>query len=207
MIRRIKGELVEVLPEAVLIEAGALCYEVLVSEPVRDHLAERVGGQVELHTYHYLTNDQSKQVPTLLGFENPTQREFFERLLEVPRVGPMMALRMMVLPVGTLAKAIELEDTRVLQSLPGVGKQKARDLIAALQGKLGRFVDLKELEAELPHERPLSDIEADALAILTQLGFSRGDALRNISGVLVEEPEIASAEEVVRRVFASRQRV
>jgi len=92
----------------------------------------------------------------------------------------------------------------VLQSLPGVGKQKARDIIATLQGKLGQFVDIKELEAEVPVERPLSDVEADALEILSQLGFSRSDALKSISAILTEEAELDSAEEVVRRVFASR---
>ncbi len=205
MIRRIRGELVAVQEQSVLIEAGNLCYEVFVAEPVRDRLAERgVGTQVELHTYHYLSNDQSKLVPYLLGFESQVQAAFFERLLEVPRVGPLLALRMMVLPVATLATAIETQDTKTLQSLPGVGKQKARDIIATLQGKLGRFVDLKELESKAVPAHPLGDVEADALEILTQLGFATSDALRSISAVLAENPEIASAEEVVRRVFASR---
>jgi len=205
MIHRIRGELVAIEEQSVLIETGNLCYEVFVSDAVRDRIGERgIGAQVELHTYHYLTSEPTKAVPYLLGFESETQRAFFERLLEVPRIGPLMALRMMMLPVATLAKAIEIQDTRVLQSLPGVGKQKARDIIATLQGKLGQFVDIKELEAEVPVERPLSDVEADALEILSQLGFSRSDALKSISAILTEEAELDSAEEVVRRVFASR---
>jgi holliday junction DNA helicase RuvA len=206
MIRRMRGELVETKQDAVLLAIGDIWYEISVSTPVRDRIAERgLGTQVDLHIYHYLTIEQSRSVPFLLGFETETQREFFERLLDVPRIGPMAALRMMVLPVSTIAVAIETQDTRVLESLPGVGKQKARDLIATLQGKVGRFVDAKELSAETPATRPLSDVEADALAVLTQLGFSRQDGLRSINSVLADDAKIANPEEIVRRVFAARE--
>lgn len=205
MIRRIKGALVDVLADSVLIETGGLCYEVSVPALVRDRIAEReLGTKVELQTFHYLSNDQSKSVPYLLGFENDTQREFFLRLLDVPRVGPQMALRMMVLPVGTFAKAIELQDARKLQSLPGVGKQKAKDIIATLQGKLGQFVDVRELEAEISQARPLTETEADALAVLSSLGLSEDDAVTRIQAVIAADPAVTTPEEIVRRVFAGR---
>ncbi len=204
MIRRIRGELVGVYAESVLIDVGGLAYEVYAPAPVREALSDRgLGSTVELFTYYYLQSDGNRATPYLIGFQTELQRQFFERLLEVPRMGPMAALRAFVLPVGRIARAIELQDTGVLRSLPGIGRQRARDMVATLQGKLGQFVDIAELP-EVEAAGPRSDLEADALEVLTQLGLARSDALRSIVAVTTANPELQSADEIVREVFRKR---
>ena len=204
MIRRIRGELVSIDSQAVLIDVGGIGYEVEVPEPVREALSDRgLGSTVELFTYHYLHEEAARITPHLVGFQTEMQRDFFQRLLEVPRIGPMAALRAFVLPAGRLAHAIEVEDIDVLKSLPGVGPQRARDMIARLKGKLGQFVDIAELP-EVEAAGPRSDLEADALEVLTQLGLARSDALRSIVAVTTANPELQSADEIVREVFRQR---
>ena len=204
MIRRIRGELVSIDSQAVLIDVGGIGYEVEVPEPVREALSDRgLGSTVELFTYHYLHEEAARITPHLVGFQTETQRDFFQRLLEVPRIGPMGALRAFVLPTGRLAHAIEVEDIDVLKSLPGVGPQRARDMIARLKGKLGQFVDIAELP-EVEAAGPRSDTEADALEVLMQLGLSRSDALHSIVAVTTANPELQSADEIVREVFRKR---
>lgn len=206
MIRRIRGKLVSVHEECALIQTGGLTYEVLLPPHVRECLLGRpAGSEVELATYHYLQTDPAKSVPVLLGFETDVQRDFFEALTDVPRMGPRAALRAFALPVPTLAKAIELEDARLLKTLPGVGAQKAKDMIATLAGKLGRFLDADELErAATASEQPLAEFEADALAVLAQIGMNRADALQAVRQVREEDPTLTSADELVRRVFRNR---
>ena len=206
MIRHIRGHLAAIEAEAVLVEVGGLTYEVYLPPHVRERIEGRPqGSEVDFCTFHYLQTDPSKSVPVLFGFENDLQREFFEMLTDVPRMGPRAALRALSLPISTVAKAIELQDTRLLKSLPGVGPQKAKDMIATLAGKLGRFVDAAEL-ARLgePVERPLAEFEADALHVLSQLGMSRADAVQAIQNVREAAPEITSADELVRQVFQRR---
>ncbi len=204
MIRRLRGELVEVGPEWALVEVGGLAYEVFLPPPVRDRLAEReLGTHVELFTYYYLQTDGNRVTPYLVGFESQTQREFFERLLEVPRLGPLSAARSMVLPVAHLARAIELQDEGVLRRLPGVGRQRARDIIATLQGKLGRFLEEAELPEVAPLAEPRNQREQEALEVLLQLGFSRNEALRSLRQAVSTNPE-AEADELVRLVFQQR---
>ena len=206
MIRRIRGELAGVHEESVLVEVAGLTYEVFLPPHVRERFEGRPpGSEVDLCTYHYLSVDPSKSVPILFGFENDLQRDFFELLTVVPRIGPRAALRAFALPVGTLAKAIELQDTRLLKSLPGVGPQKAKDMVATLAGKLGRFVDARELErAAETIERPLADFESDALDVLAQLGMSRADAVQAIHAVREAEPDLKTTDAIIRRVFQSR---
>ena len=204
MIRRIRGHLAALTDEAAMIVVSGITYEVLVSPHVLDRLREReLGTVVELHIYHYLQTDPQKSVPVLLGFETETQREFFERLTDVPKFGPRSAVRAFALPVATLAKAIEIQDAKLLRSLPGVGAQKAKDIIATLSGKLGRFLGAEELAAvrsgaALP---PTTDFEEDAVSILVGLGVPYADALRSVQQVRAAEPDINTADALVKKVF------
>lgn len=206
MIRRISGELTDVGEESVLVRVAGITYEVFVPPSVMQTLEDRpIGSQVELATYYYLTAEPSKSVPVLLGFEDDVQRQFFELLTSVPRFGPRAAIRALDVPVPTLAKAIELQDHKLLKSLPGVGKQKARDLVATLSGKVGRFVDLEEGEAVAASgEEGLVDEQREAVEILTQLGTNKSEAIQSVRRVSEKEPAPESSDEIVRRVFRGR---
>jgi Holliday junction DNA helicase RuvA len=206
LIRHIRGQLAGVREESVLVEVGGLTYEVYLPPHVHDRLQGLAqGNEVSFATYHYLQTDPSKSVPVLFGFENDLQREFFELLTDVPRMGPRAALRAFALPVATLAKAIELQDTRLLKSLPGVGPQKAKDMVATLAGKLVRFLDAEELRvATEAQDRPLERFETDALDVLTQLGTPRAEAVQAIRAVREAHPELASADDLLREVFRNR---
>ena len=207
MIRRIRGELAGVGTESVLVDVHGLTYEVQLSPHVRERGEGTAGGtEVQFDTFHYLTTDPGKSVPQLFGFENTMQRDFFELLTDVPRMGPRAALRAFALPVATLARAIELQDTHILKSLPGVGPQKAKDMIATLGGKLAAFVGVDELErAGQAPEKPLESFEADALEILTQLGTGHAEAVQAIREARELEPDARTADELVRHVFRSRR--
>jgi Holliday junction DNA helicase RuvA len=206
MISRLRGLLRAVTAEACELEVAGLCYRVLLPPPVAERLAERpVGSEVELFVYYYLQLEPQRAVPVLLGFETEYQRDFFELLLQVPKFGPRAALRAMSLPVSTLAQAIELQDTRLLRSLPGVGPQKAKDLIAALEGKVGPFLHLPA-EVEAVALRPASAAESDAVDVLEQLGMPRAEALRRVVVARREHPEAQRADELVRLVLRQKYR-
>ncbi|HJN18073.1 MAG TPA: Holliday junction branch migration protein RuvA, partial [Armatimonadota bacterium] len=139
----IRGELVESTPDSAIIEAGGLGYEVQVPVTTAERLAGmEPGAEVTLNTYYYLAMDHSKGTPMLLGFDAPGQLELFERLLDVPRIGPKAACRMLAAPVANIARAIELGDVKFLKSLPGVGASKARDIHNTLQGKVADFISV-----------------------------------------------------------------
>ena len=203
MIRKIRGVLADVGPELVEVEVGGLSYEIIVPPPIAEHLSERPNGsEVELHLYHFLALDQNRATPMLMGFETPGQRDFFEKLLDVPRFGPRGAIRSMSVPVATYAKAIEIGDTKMLRSLPGVGPQKAKDIVATLQGKVGRYVDVAEIETiRQPAGLPESDAEDQALLVLEQLGMTRADALHAVLRLRETQPELKTADEIVKAVF------
>ncbi len=204
MIRHIKGELLEIDGECAVIEVNGLGYEVIVPELVADQLAARgPGAQVTLYTYYYLALDPSRATPVLLGFDSPAQLAMFERLQEVPRIGPRQAARVLAAPVSSIARAIELGDIKFLRSLPGVGAAKARDIVNTLRGKLAEFaaVDEAVTVAELGGE---PSMQTDAMEVLIQLGHTAAEARQRVMAALTRRPDIDGVNQLVAEALADR---
>jgi Holliday junction DNA helicase RuvA len=200
VIRFVHGELVSVDDDSVVIDVGGIGYEVNVSPSFALDLRERgVGAKVRVFTYHCERGGAAGSgTPMLVGFASELDREFFEELLSVHQLGPVSACKAMAVPVASIAKAISLGDETALKKLPGVGKQRARDMISKLQEKMAPYLAGEEAAAERPAG---DDLTAAALAILTQLGLSQSEALQRISAVREAQPEIDEADELVRAVF------
>jgi Holliday junction DNA helicase RuvA len=199
MIGRLKGRLVERHNQRLVVDVNGVGYEVLVPSVVaRWAESLKIGDEVELVTLYLLQVEPGRATPMLLGFRNELEREFFERLLSVPKLGVRGALQLFAVPMATLARAIEDNDQKALMKLPGVGRQRARELIAALQGKVAKFALLAEEEVPTPL---ITDVVSEALEILQSLGYSRPEAQRMIDAALERLPKPSNAEELIRTVY------
>jgi Holliday junction DNA helicase RuvA len=199
MIGRLKGRLVERHNQRLVIDVNGVGYEVFVPGVVaRWAESLKIGDEVELVTLYLLQMEPGRATPMLLGFRNELEREFFERLLSVPKLGVRGALQLFAVPMATLARAIEDGDTKTLTQLPGVGRQRARELIARLQGKVAKFALLAEEEVPTPL---ITDVVSEALEILQSLGYTRTEAQKMIDASLERLPKPSSTEELVRTVY------
>jgi len=185
--------------QRLVVDVHGVGYEVFVPGIVARWAENlRVGDEVELVTLYLLQMEPGRATPMLLGFRNELEREFFERLLSVPKLGVRGALQLFAIPMATLARAIEDGDTKTLLQLPGVGRQRARELVASLQGKVAKFALLTEEEAPTP---TVTDVISEALEILQSLGYSRFEAQRMIDAALERQPKPSNAEELIRTVY------
>ncbi|HEX8833741.1 MAG TPA: Holliday junction branch migration protein RuvA [Abditibacteriaceae bacterium] len=203
MISKLSGKLIGRGDGHVVVDVGGLGYQVMVPvvvEKAIDTMPE--GEHIELETIYYLQIEQTKATPVLLGFQNSIQKEFFEKLLTVPRMGPKGALSCFARPVSTVASAIESANYTVLQSLPGVGKQKARDMVATLQGKVAKFALMQDADLDKRISAvPLHDVAQEALQMLVMLGHKRSEAERMVAEAAKADPNAADAETLVRIIY------
>ncbi|HEY8449558.1 MAG TPA: Holliday junction branch migration protein RuvA, partial [Bacillota bacterium] len=140
MITRISGRLEQVGEGEVTIVVGGLGYQVWVSPRTCASLRSRLNNEVVLHTICYFQGFGLNQLqPVLLGFEREQERAFFQLLTTVDGLGPKAALRLLTEPVERIAAAIEGGDEAFLRRLPGIGRQKAGEIIAKLRGKAAAF--------------------------------------------------------------------
>lgn len=202
MITKITGRLKAVANEVATLEIGQFEYEVLIPEFTRRHLQASLGGDVQLHTIHYLEGNpmQGRMSPRLIGFLTEVEREFFELFCSVDGVGVKKALRAMVRPVREVAAAIEDQDTKGLSALPGVGPALAERIVAKLRRKAPKFA-LMVAAAENYAAEVEPDIVSQTYDALRSLGHSESDARRLLDGVLGAKKKYKTVEELLGAVY------
>jgi len=153
MIARLTGVLVELDDNSALVEVGGVGYQVLLPAYCTGELAGHLQEQVTLHTLYYLQLERNRAVPYLVGFPRPQDREFFEKFTTVAGVGPKMAAKALVRPIAQIAAAIDAGDVAALVALPSIGSQKAKQIIAKLQGKPSPWPDRRRARPLLPQRK------------------------------------------------------
>lgn len=208
MIARISGKIIERGDNNVLIEMAGVCYEVFMPKAVMDRLDEGAdnGDCVRLITYHYFQVEPSRSIPVLIGFLNRIEKEFFESFITVSGIGPRAAVRALNKPISLIARAIDEADIDFLKSLPGIGQQRAKEIIAKLQNKVGKFALMQDSKIkEIPAQSARGNIEEEALAVLMQLEYKKQEALSMVKKALERLPGIETTEELLNEVYKQRK--
>src|SRR3989449_4757770 len=157
MIATLSGVVRKKLEDRIVLECGGVGYEVFLSPITIAQLEHVTAGrgekasELELVVYYHATRDQPGRV--LIGFRSDLDKEFFEKLITVKDVGPMVAARALAAPVADIAAAIARQDEAYLRRLPGVGPQKAKNIVAQLQAKVAKFA-LAQAGAASPEASP-----------------------------------------------------
>ena len=179
MIATIEGILRSRDGNRIVVEVGGVGLELLV--PLR--LIDALGGEgtrVRLHTHLHVREDTL----ALYGFSDESERRLFQTLIGVSGIGPKLALSVLsVTSAGELARVIHEEKTKVLQTIPGIGKKTAERIILELRDKieLERYIPaVAAAEAGVPR-----DIFEEALTALESIGLSRAVAVRALEKVKV----------------------
>jgi len=202
MFSRISGTLVERNGETLVLETAGLGYEIVVPTSIASKLPTTAGTPLVLEIYAQLQIDGNAGRFTYFGFTNPIEREFFEALISVASIGPKSAARAFSAPPARIARAIDEGDHVFLRTLPGIGQQKARDIVAKLQGKVTRFLLIQDSPAS--EARPIPDFAEEALAVLVQLAYKRTEAEAMIGRTLEAAPQIRDAETLLAEIYRRR---
>jgi len=206
MFSRIAGTLLERDDEIVRIEVGGLTYDVFVPPSIAAKIDAARGSAIALEIYAQLAIDGNSGRYAYFGFTNAVEREFFEALLSVAGIGPKAASRAFSAPMGRIARAIDDGDHTFLKTLPGIGQQKARDIVAKLQGKVGRFLLIQDAPVRAPEPAAMPDFATEALAVLLQLAYRRNEAEAMIAETLAAAPTVADAETLLAEIYRQRNR-
>lgn len=138
MIAYLKGQLIEIATDHVIVDVNGVGYEAAASLPTLDQLRASLGQTVVLRIYTHVREDQLQ----LFAFLYPEEKSLFLSFLKVNGIGPKVALT--ILSGATWSQIydlIERGDAKGLSSLPKVGKKTAEQIILTLQGKLVRADD------------------------------------------------------------------
>ena len=215
MISQITGTVDTISENSLLVNVGGICYEIFIPTSVLRHFDGKLekNAQVSLITYHYYQTDPSKSIPILIGFSNRIEKEFFEKFITVSGVGPKAAVKALKPPIPDIAQAIDDGDLPFLKSLPGIGEQRAKEIIAKLQGKMGKFglmhggigrngASKNKKDAAPP---AADDAQTEALEVLLQLQYKREEAKEMIRKAFSRKKDLSTVEEILNEVYRQRK--
>ncbi len=206
MIVRLSGKLVEKSESSLVIDVNGLYYEVIVPASVITRIEESVdkNGNVHLITYHYLQVEPSKAFPVLVGFINEIEKDFFEKFITVSGIGPRAAVKALNRPISEIARAINDGNLEYLRTLPGIGLQRGKEIIAKLQGKIGRFGLIQDKMVASSYAKSVPDWQEEALSILLQLQYKRNEAMEMIKKALERSSAIHTAEDLLNEIYKQK---
>ncbi|MFC1703638.1 Holliday junction branch migration protein RuvA [Candidatus Omnitrophota bacterium] len=206
MIARIKGKLLKKDKGMLLIDVNNVCYEVVIPPTVMSRIEETVDpeGSISLVTYHYYQAEPSKSTPVLIGFANEVEKEFFEQFITVSGIGPRAAARAINRPISEIVAAIDNADNALLRSLPGIGPQRAREIIAKLQGRVGKFGLIKDAQSSPARPAASDDVQNEVIQLLHQLQYKNHEAKEMVHKALERNPGANSAEELINEIYKQR---
>jgi Holliday junction DNA helicase RuvA len=187
LIARLEGVLVEKRPDAVVLDAGGVGYEVRVSLLTFLALPDE-GKTLRLRIHTHVREDALQ----LYGFLADDERVLFRQLLGISGIGPRLALSILSgMPPDQLVAAIRAGDVARLTGIPGVGKKTAERIVVDLRDKLAAVQLASRAEPSPP------DVEQATLSALVNLGYPQAHAERAARRALEALPAGATLEAAI----------
>jgi holliday junction DNA helicase RuvA len=179
MIASVRGEVLDIALDHVVIEAAGVGYKVMATPSTLSTL--RRGSEARLTTAMIVREDSM----TLYGFADSDARNLFSTLLAVSGIGPSIALGALAIYDGpTLRQKIADGDVTGLTRIPKVGKKTAELLVLTLRDKMGPIASAAGAMAVSGHA-----VRGPVVEALVGLGFAAKLAEDATDKVLANEPE------------------
>ena len=191
MIEYVKGEIAELSPAVAVIDCNGLGYAVNIS--LNTYSAIQGKSNCKLYIYEAIREDAY----VLYGFVDKQERELFLLLISVSGIGGNTARMILsALSPAELINVISSENANLLKTVKGIGLKTAQRVIVDLKDKIkttGTAASAPGGMASLMN----NEIQEEAIAALTMLGFATAPSQKVVLAILKEEPD-STVEKVIK---------
>ena len=184
LISAVSGKIESKGPEYVDVNVSGVTFRISTPTTTIDQIGKS-GDSVRLLTSLQLRQDSI----TMYGFATEEDRIAFDALININGVGPRLAIAVLsTFDAGSMAAAVQSEDTGAFVRVPGVGARTASRIVLELKGKLDQ-------SWSIPGG---SEIVDDVFDSLTSLGYSIQETRNAITSINTEENNKLNTEEKLR---------
>ena len=186
MIGRLKGNVVDILDNVVLLDVNGIGYEIEVTSTTLTNL--QVSDTETIIFTHFVVREDAH---SLYGFANQEERDLFRNLIKVNGIGPKLGLTILssIGPERFIAYVSE-RDVTAITSIPGVGKKTAERLVLDLKDKL-----VNGFQTVVPMSPAGNESFQEAKLALVSLGYKPTEASKVLEQIYNEEQAV---EELIR---------
>ena len=194
MIEYLRGGIAELSPATAVIDCNGLGYAVNIS--LNTYAVIQGKKECKLYIYESIREDAY----VLYGFADKQERELFLLLISVSGIGGNTARMILsALSPAELVNAISAENVNLLKTVKGIGLKTAQRVIVDLKDKIKTGGATAGVSGGTSGLLPSASaqIQKEAVAALTMLGFSQAPSQKVVFGILKEEPD-APVEQVIK---------
>ena len=187
MIEYIRGGLAELSPATAVIDCNGLGYAVNIS--LNTYAAIQGKKECKLYIYEAIREDAY----ILYGFADKQERELFLLLISVSGIGGNTARMILsALSPAELVNVISTENANLLKTVKGIGLKTAQRVIVDLKDKIKTGAasagnTIGSLGGMLSAAN--AQVQEEAIAALTMLGFAQAPSQKVVLAILKEEPD------------------
>ena len=182
MISFIKGKLVHIYENVIIVENNDIGYEIFVPVSVIGNMP-LVGSEVMIYTYMHVREDALQ----LFGFLDRDTLEIFKLLITVSGIGPKGAIGVLgTLSADDIRYAVMAEDAKTIAKAPGIGIKTAGKVVIELKDKLKMRDVAENIPSEIDGQQSIFDdgsskqAVSDAIEALVALGYSATEAAKAV---------------------------
>lgn len=194
MIEYIKGEIAELSPATAVVECHGMGYAISIS--LNTYAAIQGKKECKLYIYEAIREDAY----LLYGFADKQERELFLLLISVSGIGGNTARMILsALSPSELINVISTENANLLKSVKGIGLKTAQRVIVDLKDKIktgGMAAGNAGVQGMIAAGAN-TQVQEEAIAALTMLGFAQAPSQKVVLAILKEEPG-APVEQVIK---------
>lgn len=194
MIEYIKGEIAELSPATAVIDCNGLGYAVNIS--LNTYAVIQGKKECKLYIYEAIREDAY----ILYGFVDKQERELFLLLISVSGIGGNTARMILsALSPAELINVISTENANQLKTVKGIGLKTAQRVIVDLKDKIKTGSIAAGSAGAMGVLMPAANaqVQEEAVAALTMLGFAQAPSLKVVLAILKEKPD-APVEQVIK---------
>jgi len=186
MIRQLHGMVTHIEENAIVLSVHGVGYLIYTPTVTTTYT---LNDDIVLYTYLAVR----ETALDLYGFTTDTERQLFELLLKVPKIGPKSALQVMTQASPTLLiEQIANNEPAQLHKLSGIGKKTCENIVTQLHEKLGDLADA------VTHTKPIDPTHADAIDALIALGYDAAAARETVQTHTVDGD---SVNEIIKKAL------
>ena len=190
MIARLRGNILESLPNRLVVDVNGVGYLVSIPLSTYDTLNPQIGDKVDIHTHLHVR----ETAHTLYGFASEDEKELFLLLIDrVSGIGPAIAMAVLSgMPVEHFKACVVNNEVAALSKIKGLGKKGVERLILELKDKIGVTESWKNASVE-----GVSSAVSDTELALISLGYKQVEARKAVKAA-AEADKTADTDELLR---------
>ncbi|ABZ93962.1 Holliday junction ATP-dependent DNA helicase RuvA [Leptospira biflexa] len=195
MIASLRGKLLQLEIDRLVVEVSGVGYEVMIPFPLHLECKDKLNTEIYIHTFHSITDRGQR----LFGFGSKKDRESFELIKSLHGIGELTALKILsFFQADDLYQIAKADDKKTLEKIPKVKGKTSEKILFEIKQNLKKF---EMFLNEGTTESSFVDRETDlATLALIQLGFDEKSATKQVADAKKLNPGL-SASDIVKQVI------